>query len=98
MRQQTRRHSVLGAGARDVCVITLLKSAWHIHPFLLFVPSSHGGRSSRSMRCSSTSVLGKPSESTNTSGMYKMDALLYRSGCFLSPRMNVNDIYEALNN
>jgi len=67
---------------QDACVITLLKSAWHIHPCLLFVSASPGGRSSGPIRCSSSSVWRKPSVSTNASGMYKMAALIAGSGCF----------------
>jgi len=36
--------------------------------------------------------------STNASGMYKMAALMARSGCFLSLRKKVNEIYEVFNN
>jgi hypothetical protein len=69
---------------QDACVITLLKPPRLIHPSLLLVSSSHGGRSSGEIRCSSSSLWRRASVSTNASGMYRMPVFVERSGCCLS--------------
>jgi hypothetical protein len=69
---------------QDACAITLLKPPRLIHPSLLLVSSSHGGRSSGEIRCSSSSFWRRPSVNTNASGMYRMPVFVERSGCCLS--------------
>jgi len=76
---------------QDACVMTLLKSPWLMHPPLLLVSSSHRGRSGSS----SSSVWRSPPVSTNASGMYQMAVPMERTGCCLSLRKNVTDIYEV---
>ncbi|KAG0607081.1 hypothetical protein M758_8G001900 [Ceratodon purpureus] len=64
---QIRSNLVCGAGAQDACVIALLKPPRLIHPSLLLVSSSHGGRSSGEIRCSSSSLWRREPVSTNAS-------------------------------
>ena len=83
---------------QDACVITHLKPPRLIHPSLLLVSSSHGGRSSGEIRYSSSSFwrrLSVSTNSSNSSGMYQMPVFAERSGCCLSLRKNVTDIYEV---
>jgi hypothetical protein len=85
--QQTRSNLVCGVGAQDACVITHLKPPRLIHPSLLLVSSSHGGRSSGEIRYSSSSFwrrLSVSTNSSNSSGMYRMPVFVERSGCCLS--------------
>jgi hypothetical protein len=71
---------------QDAFVITLLRPPRLIHPSLLLVSFSHGGRSSGEIRCSSSSssFWRRASVSTNASGMYRMPVFVERSGCCLS--------------
>jgi hypothetical protein len=72
---------------QDACVITHLKPPRLIHPSLLLVSSSHGGRSSGEIRYSSSSFwrrLSVSTNSSNSSGMYRMPVFVERSGCCLS--------------